>query len=264
MKLAIITGASSGIGREFAIQLKKEGEADAFWLIARRRDRLESLAKELDCPCRIIEADLCEESGIRSVYDALEEEKPAVRYLVNGAGMGKFGGFSEVTEKDVITMIDLNVKALVRLTHRILPYMERGGHIIQMGSGSCFTPLPYFNVYASSKSFVLHYSKALRYETAPLGVTVTCFCPGWVGTDFLELANRQTGITHPKPDSYKPLLKTEDVVRGAIKAARRGKIMYVTNWYTKLQHLLFKAIPDSILSRTWLKRLIKEDPNGTH
>jgi len=255
VKLAIITGASSGIGREFARQLRASGEADAFWLIARREDRLAALAKELDCPCRIIPADLTAPEGIAAVTDALAAERPAVRYLINCAGFGKFGGFSEVAEQDVIHMIDLNVKALVLLTHRVLPYMERGGRILEMGSGSCFTPLPYFNIYASTKSFVLHYTKGLRDEIRPLGVTATCFCPGWVGTEFLDIAERNPDVTHPKSGTYRPLLRTERVVRGAIRAMQRGKTLYATNWYTKLQHLMFKILPDRLLTRVWLGRL---------
>ncbi len=259
MKLAIITGASSGIGREVALQLKQRKEADAFWLIARRRDRLEALAKELDAPCEIIEADLIQKEGLQTVYDKLDAEQPAVSYLFNGAGFGKFGGYDEISLDTAERMIDLNVKALVLLTHKILPFMEKGGKMIQMGSASCFTPLPYFNVYASTKSFVLHYTKALRFEAKKQGVTVTCFCPGWVDTEFLGIATYEKGITHPKEGTYKPLLKTDKVVKGALKAAKRGKVMYTTNWYTKLQHLLFKILPDGLLSRVWMKRLTKED-----
>ena len=259
MKLAIITGASSGMGREFAVQLKRDGEADTFWLIARRRDRLEALAEELGCPCRIIEADLTKEEGVGAVSAALEEEKPQVKYLVNCAGYGKYGAYDEVKESDVVGMIDLNIKASVVLTHRILPYMERGGHVILLGSGSCFTPLPYFSVYASSKSFILHYTKALRYETKKIGVSATCFCPGWVDTEFLALAVAQKGVTHPKASAYKPLLKTDRVVAGAIRAAKRGRVMYVTGWYTKLQHLLFKLLPDCLLSNAWLGMVEKSE-----
>lgn len=253
MSVAIITGASSGIGREFAHQLLRAGRADSFWLIARRADRMEELAAELGCPCRILPADLTTEEGLQIVYRALEEERPQVGYLVNAAGFGKFGRYDQVSERDVSRMIDLNVKALVLLTHRILPYMERGGHIIQMGSGSCFTPLPAFNVYASSKAFVMHYSKALRYEAKPLGVTVTLFCPGWVHTEFLDLADLHEKVDHPR--ATKPLLQVEPVVAYALHRAARGKFFAVTNWYTKLQHLLFKLLPDSLLSRTWLGML---------
>ena len=152
-------------------------------------------------------------------------------------------------------MIDLNVKALVRITHMTVPYMERGGRIIEMGSASCFTPLPGFNVYASSKAFVLHYTKALNYELRPYGVRATCFCPGWVRTEFLPLATSVPGV--PVPRATKPLLEVETVVACCIRAAVRGRTMCVTNWYTKLQHLLFKLLPDPLLTKMWLRMLTK-------
>jgi short-subunit dehydrogenase len=257
MAIALITGASSGIGREFARQIKTSGEVDGFWLVARSRGKLEDLARELGDGCRIICADLGTDEGVDALLMLLEEEQPQVKYLINGAGYGVFGGYDELSEDVILGMIDLNVKALVRITHRVAPYMVKGGHIIQMGSGSCFTPLPYFNVYAAGKSFVLHYSKALKYEMKPKGISVTCFCPGWVDTGFLGIATNEDGVTAPKADSYKPLLKVEPVVRGALKAARRGRVMYVTNWYTKMQHMLFKLLPDRILTKLWMKRLVK-------
>jgi short-subunit dehydrogenase len=254
MGIAIITGASSGIGREFALQLKALGEADGFLLIARRRDRLEALAEELG-GAEVLSADLCTAQGIEEVRAYLEEKKPCVRYLVNAAGFGKYGAYDKLSEQEVVRMIDLNVKALVLITHMTLPYMERGGHIIEMGSGSCFTPLPHFNIYASSKSFVLHYSKGLKDEIAPLGVSVTCFCPGWVDTEFFSVAEEHKDAIYPK--NPKPMLSVEKVVRYAIQRARRGKLLAVTNWYTKMQHMLFKLVPDRILTRLWMSSVLK-------
>lgn len=251
MSVAIITGASSGIGEEFVRQLKELPEIDEFWLIARRGERLAALADQLSLKAKILSADLCLPEGIEAVRSALNEEKPNVRYLVNAAGFGRFGAFDQVSEGELVRMIDLNVKALVLLTHMVIPYMECGGRIIEMGSGSCFTPLPYFNVYASSKAFVLHYTKALNYEIAKYGLRATCFCPGWVATEFIGKATEQPGVTVPR--SMKPLLCAEKVVRGCLRVAKKGKSMYVTNWYTKLQHLLFKLLPDKVLSAAWIK-----------
>ena len=259
MSVAIITGASGGIGSEFARQLNKMLGIDEFWFIARREDRMLRLRDELGVKAKIISADLTTSDGIDKVREALVNEKPAVKFLVNSSGFGNFGAFDDLSEDEVARMIDLNVKALVLLTHMIIPYMERGGRIIQLGSGSCFTPLPYFNVYSSSKVFVLHYTKSLNHEIKKYGLRATCFCPGWVETEFIDKAVSR-GITHPK--SMKPLLSCEKVVRGCVKASVRGRAMYVTNWYTKLQHLLFKILPDSILTRLWLGMLIKEEPKG--
>lgn len=253
MSVAIITGASGVIGSEFARQISRLQGIDELWLIARNRERMEKLGGELGLKTKVISADLTTEEGIESVRAALEKEKPSVRFLVNASGFGNYGAFDEIPECEVVKMIDLNVKALVLITHMTVPYMERGGRIIELGSGSCFTPLPYFNIYSSSKVFVLHYTKSLNYELKKYGVRATCFCPGWVDTAFLpkSLAN---GNKHPK--SMKPLLKCEDVVRRCIKASIKGKAMCVTNWYTKLQHVMFKLLPDKLLTGMWLGMLV--------
>ena len=249
MSLAIITGASSGIGAEFAKQLKGIG-VDEFWFVARREEKMHKLGEELGVSYKVVKADLASDEGIEEYRRTLETEKPQVKYLINAAGFGDFGAFDEIGEDRVRKMIDLNVKALVLITHMTVPYMERGGRIVQMGSGSCFTPLPYFNVYSSGKVFVLHYTKSLNYELKKYGVRATCFCPGWVETEFLGKATARPTATVPK--EMKPMLKCEDVVKRCVKASIKGKTMCVTNWYTKLQHLLFKTVPDNLLTNTWM------------
>ncbi len=253
MSVAIITGASSGIGAEFARQLKPF--ADEFWFVARRVEKMERLGKELGVKYRIIPADLTTDEGVTSVMSALTSEKPAVKYLVNAAGFGDFGGFDELPESAFSRMIDLNVKALVRITHAAIPYIARGGKIIELGSGSAFTPLPYFNVYASTKAFVLHYTKALNYEIKKYGVTATCFCPGWVDTEFIGKAVENGGSASPKKSALKPLLNCEKVVRGCVRAANKGKSVYTTGKFTKLQSLLYRVAPHGLLSRAWIKMI---------
>jgi len=259
MSVAIITGASSGIGAEFAKGYAKK--VDELWLVARRKERMIELGESLGVKYRVITADLCTKEGIEAIRSALESEKPSVKYLVNAAGFGDFGAFDEISESKVEMMIDLNVKALVLITHMVIPYMQRGGRIIQLGSGSCFTPLPYFNTYSSGKVFVLHYTKSLNFEIKKYGLRATCFCPGWVHAEFLGKATAKADVTRPRDGAMKPLLNCEKVVRGCIKAAEKGKAMYVTNWYTRLQHLLFKLLPDPILTHLWLGMLEKEKGN---
>lgn len=251
MSIAIVTGASSGIGAELARGLVSRG-IDEIWLVARRKERLIELGEELKIKYKCICADLATSDGIEEIRAALESEKPRVKYLINAAGFGDFGAFDELPESEIVKMIDLNVKALVLITHMTIPYMERGGRIVEMGSGSCFTPLPYFNIYSSGKVFVLHYTKSLNYELKKYGVRATCFCPGWVETEFLDKAVSYKG-THPK--SMKPMLSCKKVVAGCLRAMDKGKAMYVTNWYTKLQHVLFKLLPDPILTKLWLGML---------
>ena len=260
MSVAIITGASGGIGRELTKGLYLDYGVRDFWLVGRNERKLDAILSELrglseerGYPLNVkqIIADLGCEDGISKVKEALESEKPCVSHLINAAGFGKFGRFDEVSLEDAASMIDVNSKATVLLTYMTVPYMERGGRIIQLGSGSCFTPLPNFNVYASSKIFVLHHTKALNYELKRYEIRATCFCPGWVETEFFDTAI-ENGVSMPEPKKIKPMLNAKKVARGCLKASKRGKTMYVTGWYTKLQHLLFKLVPDPILTRVWL------------
>ena len=257
MSIAVITGASSGIGRALAIKIKEMTDVSEFWLVARNEDRLRSVSEEIGLPCKIISADLSVPEGIEKYKAALECERPEVAFLVNAAGFGVFGSFDTLSEKTVCDMIDLNVKATVLITHATVPFMKRGGRIIELGSGSCFTPLPHFNIYSSSKVFVLHYTKSLNYELKPYGIKATCFCPGWVDTPFLPKSLDVKGVYVPK--KMKPLLDVNKVAKGCIRASIRGKRMYVTNWYTKMQHVMFKLLPDRIMTRLWLGMLKKED-----
>ena len=251
MSIAIVTGASSGIGKEFAKGLVKRG-IDEIWLVARREDRLTALGEELGIKYKVITADLCNTEGINRLKAALREENPSVKYLVNAAGFGDFGAFDETSEEDTARMIDLNAKALTLITHFTVPYMERGGRIVQLGSGSAFTPLPYFNVYAATKSYVVHYTKALNYELKKYGVKATCFCPGWVHTEFIGKAKSGGGKTQPDPKKLKPLLNCEKIVRKALSAMDKGKTVYRTGLFTKMQHLLYKLLPSCFLSNGWL------------
>ena len=249
MSIAIITGASGGIGSEFARQLRSELGVFDFWLVARRESDLLALSEELSCNTKIILADLTEREGLDTLRRLLDEEKPEVRYLINCAGFGKFGNFDELSDELCERMIDLNVKATVLITNMVIPYMPSGGRIVELGSASAFTPLPNFNVYASSKAFVVHYTKALNYELKKYKIRATCFCPGWVRTPFLERAATERSAKAPK---IFPILEPRRAVRGCIRAMRRGRALYTTGKFTKLQHLLFKLLPDKILTRGWL------------
>ena len=124
------------------------------------------------------------------------------------------------------------------------------------------SPLPYFNAYSSGKVFILHYTKSLNYELKKYGIKATCFCPGWVETEFLPKAEGEKNTTRPRSSAIKPLLNCEKVVKGCMKAIKRGRAMYVTGWYTKMQHLLFKILPDCILTRLWLGMLDKPQDEG--
>ena len=255
MAIAIITGASSGIGRQFALEIEKTGEVNGFLLIARTRSKLEKLAEELHTPAEILEADLATEEGLNRVREYLAEKKPCVKYLINAAGYGIFGDYTEVTESEVVGMIDLNVKATVLISHMTVPYMERGSHLLEVGSASAFTPLPGFNIYASTKAFVYHYAQALAYELRPKDIAVTVFCPGWVKTGFFARAESEISRG---PKKKKPLLSVEYAVGCAMRAMRKRKILCTCNWFTKMQHLASKILPNRLAISLWLGMLEKK------
>ena len=156
MRVAVVTGASSGIGREFVRQLEYfYKDLDEIWVIARREERLEQLRKEVNVPLRIFAGDLQKKHVYRQFYTELCQWHPNIRMLVNAAGFGKSGTFSEIAEKGKrihTDMIDLNCTALIRITQMTLPYMKMGSRIINMASAAAFCPQPSFAVYAASKA----------------------------------------------------------------------------------------------------------------
>ena len=248
MSVAIITGASSGLGKEFAIQLKNSYSVDEFWLIARRKDKLEELSNTLECKCKIINLDLSKSKDLSEYKRILKEENKNIKYLVNAAGYGRYGDYSAVDTELAFNMIDLNIKALVFITQETLPYMGNGSHIIQLGSASTYHPLPNLNVYAASKSFVKHYSRALSRELKVRGIAVTTVCPGWVKTEFFQRAN----INENGPTSFaKPMVSASKVVKKALKDAQKCKDVSMYHWYNNLHHALAKILPHSLMMYMW-------------
>ena len=143
MKIAIVTGASSGMGREFVTQLEQYVTVDEIWVIARRQEALETLAGQVKATLRPIPLDLCESESFETLSALLKAEQPDVRLLVNAAGFGKFGSWNKISAGDDLKMIDLNCKALVAMTRLVLPYMHENSHILQLDSLSAFQPVPY-------------------------------------------------------------------------------------------------------------------------
>src|SRR6266487_2899684 len=172
---ALVTGASSGIGEEFARQLANKGYD--LVLVARRKDRLEKIAAELVTPESVI-----------SVEKRLGQGD--IDLLVNNAGFGTRVEFATMPIHRELEELDLNIKALVRLTHAALGNMvqRKRGNIINVGSTGSFQPVPYMSTYAATKAFVLHFSEGVHEEVKKHGVTVTCLCPGYVLTEFQQVA----------------------------------------------------------------------------
>ncbi len=249
MKIAVVTGASSGMGREFVIQLDKSQTFDEIWVIARRKDRLEALEAETRAHIRPIALDL----SLQESYDAyaalLAEHQPEISVLVNGSGYGYFRPFTEDPLEGQLKMIDLNDKGLVAITYLSLPYMQRGGEIYQLGSLSSFQPVPYINLYGATKAFVLSFSRALNVELKPRGIRVMAVCPGWIKTEFFDTAITDNTITY-----FNKYYTSEEVVALALKDMKRGKDVSVLGLGNKLQRLAVKLLPHKMVMKTWCKQ----------
>ncbi len=249
MKIAVITGASSGIGREFALHLDRGEAFDEVWLIARRRDRLEELRHELNAPVRTLSWDLTDSASYDSYRDLLETEKPEIAVLVNASGFGFFRAFTEDPLPDQLRMIDLNDKALVSMTYLSLPYMSAGSRIYEMGSLSSFQPVPYINLYAATKAFVLSFSRALNAELRPRGIRVIAVCPGWVRTEFFDTAIRDKTISF-----FNRYFEAKDVAARAIRDMELGKDISVLGFPVKMQVLVVKLLPHRLVMRIWCRQ----------
>ena len=248
MRIAIVTGASSGMGREFVKQLDKCMKTiDEIWVIARREEKLKELSEEIsNIPLRIFSLDLSKKMDIDILSHLLLAEKPEVRLLVQAAGVGYAGSFEERTREEVEEMIMLNDIALVSVTKVVLPYMTAPSNIIMLASASAFTPQKDFAVYAASKAFVLSFARSLNAELFDKKIKITAVCPGPVDTEFLEKCN-----AGQEEKLMKKLVKVEaePVVRKALEDAKAGRDVSVYGMPMKFVHVLSKILPTGILLR---------------
>lgn len=259
MNVIIITGASSGMGREFALQLDRGLRSiDEFWLVSRRAERMKELAKSLHHRVKILPLDLGEQADIRLFCEVLEEEKPAVRMLINCAGYGLIGDFSDLSLREQAGEVDVNCRALMEITHACLPYMKEKSRIIQMASSAAFLPQPGFSVYAATKAFVLSFSRALREELKSRRIYVTAVCPGPVSTEFFEVAERYGSVLGIK--KY-VMAQPERVVRAALAASCKNRPMSVYGAAINAFWIMTRLLPqDPVLHLTY--RMKKRGERG--
>lgn len=245
MNIIIITGASSGIGREFARQMDGHFDrTDEFWLVARSREKLEELAKTLRHRTRIFAMDITQEESLDSLEQAVFQFGAVVRMLINCAGYGIMGSFCEQDPGLETGMVGLNCEALTDLTHRMIPYMRWGSRIIQMASSAAFLPQPGFAVYAATKAYVLSFSRALGEELKNAGIYVTSVCPGPVDTPFFGIAEATGSTLAVKKYT---MVEADRVVALALKDSYRKRPVSVCSLPIRAFQGLCKTVPHSIL-----------------
>lgn len=249
MDIAVITGASSGMGKEFVYALDKQQPFDEIWVIARREDKLTELQDKCRATVRPVVLDLGSRESFDSYKMLLEEYTPNIKVLVNAAGFGLFGVFEEMDLNRQLDIIDLNSRALTAMCYMSIPFMEKGGQIYNMGSMSSWQPVPYINVYGASKAFVLNFSRALGVELKSKGIRVMAVCPGWIRTDFFNHAVHDATITY-----YNRFYDAESVIKKALKDMKRGKSVSILGFPERMQVRLVKFMPVNFVMKTWCRQ----------
>jgi short-subunit dehydrogenase len=248
---ALITGASAGLGAEFARQLAPF--ATTLVLVARRSDRLEALRHELESrhpalTVRVYVADLADHTRVTALVRWLEDEKIRVNFLVNNAGLGDKGPFATADWPRVRTILDVNISALTQLTYLLLPALREGGRgaVLNVGSIAGLIPVPYMAVYGATKAYVNSFSEALRIELRDTGVTVTALLPGPAETEFGEVARRRDD--NPAWDAPHELeVSVADVVRAGLVAVARDRARVIPGWKVALLMGVAATLPLCLL-----------------
>ena len=250
MSIAIVTGASSGMGRDFVYGLSSSFSFSEIWVIARRGERLEEIREELGPRIVPIALDLTLTSSIDKISSLLASRGVEVGALVNASGFGVFKAFTECSREEMENMIDLNCRSLVSLTHTVLPYMKEGSFIINLGSNSSHQPVPYMSIYAATKAFVLSFSLSLGVELKKRGIFVECVCPGWIKTECFSRAVREN-TTIVYDDRY---YESKDVVKKALKDLKKKRSVSILGFPVRMQVLLVKILPVKLIMSIWCKQ----------
>ncbi|MBQ9841558.1 MAG: SDR family NAD(P)-dependent oxidoreductase [Clostridia bacterium] len=245
MSIAILTGASAGLGQSFFKSLiARYPDLDGIWLIARRKERLEQMAADSPVPVTVLPLDLVDPASYDALGDKLKAEGAQVKILINNAGLGELDNVADSTWPVQSRMVDLNCRALTAVTTVVLPYMERGSFIINVCSIASFCPNTRMTVYSSTKAYVMSFTKGLREELKPLGINALAVCPGPMNTEFLDVAN----ITErSKMFKTLPYSDPDAVADKAMVKAARGRCVYTHLLLFKFYRVLAKLLPHNIM-----------------
>lgn len=249
MKIAVITGASSGMGREFVYHIDKNYELDEIWVIARRKERLDELKAECSTAIRPIPLDLLEKTSFDIYKTTLEENKPEIQFLVNAAGFGLFGTFSDMDLDTQLDIINLNSNALTAFCYISIPYMPEGSTIINLASNSSWQPVPYINVYGASKAYVMSFSRALGIELKHRNIHVMAVAPGWIKTEFFDHAIHDNTISY-----FDRYYTAKEVIHKAMKDLKKKKTVSILGFPVRMQVLAIKFLPIDLVMKIWCRQ----------
>lgn len=251
MQIAVVTGASSGIGREFALRIDEKCSLDEIWLIARREEKLKNTAKTMRTKARILPLDLAAQDSLIALRRLFEKEKPVVKILINAAGFGKFGSVQSQTPETIEEMIAVNIRALTSITRMALPCMGDGGGIVNLSSVSGFLPLSYLAVYAASKAYVLRFSQALAEEVKARNIRVTAVCPYWVASEFIPVA--QETDDGDSINQFRFITVPYRVVKKSGRDHEKGKTLSLPGFVPKAIFCLTRILPEACQRAIWAK-----------
>lgn len=247
--IAIITGASSGLGKEFVKLLINDKNIDEFFVLARSQDKLKELRNEYGDKIKPYPIDLSNPNNIKTFGDFLKNEKLNIKILINNAGFAKFCSYNDISIDETLNMINLNISGVVAMGLVCIPFMSKGSHIINIASQASFQPVPYQNVYSATKSFVKNYSRALNVELKEKGIIVTAVCPGWIKTNLFD-----RGCINAKKGTKKfAYMSMPDIVaKKALKDAYNNKDISVYGLYVNTCRFLSKILPEKLVMKIWL------------
>lgn len=247
--IAVVTGASGGLGKEFVKLLLNYSDIDEIYALARSGEKLNNLKAEYGKKIKPYIIDLSCINKIKAFGEYLKSNGVNIKFLINNAGYGKFGDYNDLSVDESVNMIDLNISAVVAMGLTCIPYMGKDSHIINIASQAGFQPLPYMNIYASTKAFVKNYSRGLNVELKDRGITVTAVCPGWIKTDFYKRADigAKKNIT-----DFSFMTTPERVAKQALKDVQRGKDISVCGIYVNICRFLTKIFPEKLVMTVWI------------
>lgn len=245
MDIAIITGASSGLGAEYTKTIiELFPHLDEIWLIARRKERLDEFVKIYpQTKIKPLSLDLSQEYSYDILNKILMEEKPNIKILINNAGCEKTGSFISMKKADIVSMIDLNIKGLTMVSNVCLPYMNPGSFSILTSSISSFCPVSNQAVYSASKIYVTFLSRALREENKKKGVNILVLCPGNMDTEM----NPKGGTSQSDMVDRLPFLDMKTLTKKSILLAQKGKAIYTPGIFYKFYKFTTKILPTSFM-----------------